>query len=104
LEVKILKSQDNDQNLTYPPSVRIGLCPSDYPHTIPLGGKGSVCYRSIDGNLIENKKPTNFGAQFQEGDLIGLHLKIGPPHKHPVKEERNEESKLIFYKNNEKVG
>jgi hypothetical protein len=36
--------------------------------------------------------------------LIGVELKIGPPHKHPVKEERNEESKLTFYKNNEKVG
>lgn len=36
--------------------------------------------------------------------MIGVELKIGPPHKHPVKEERNEESKLTFYKNNEKIG
>lgn len=76
---------ENDQNLKFPPSVRIGLCSYDYLHTVPLGGKSSICYRSIDGNLIENKKSTKFGPSFTEGDLIGVELKIGAPHKHPVK-------------------
>lgn len=38
--------------MKFTPSVRIGLCPYDYLQTIPLGGKESVCYRSIDGDLI----------------------------------------------------
>lgn len=63
-----------------------------------------MCYRSIDGNLIENKKSAKFGPSFSEGDLIGVELKIGPPHKHPVKEDKNEGSKVTFYKNREKVG
>lgn len=63
--------------------MRIGLCSYDYSHTIPLGGKDSVCYRSIDGNIVENKKATKFGSAFKVGDLIGVRLTIGAPHKHP---------------------
>lgn len=83
--MKILKSLQNDSNLKFPPSIRIGLCPHDYPHTIPLGGKESFCYRSIDGELIENKRKLKFGPTYGEGDLIGVEVKIGAPHKNPVK-------------------
>ena len=58
--------------MKFPSSIRIGLCPYDYSHTIPLGGKESVCYRSIDGDLIENKKAVKFGPTYGEGDLIGV--------------------------------
>lgn len=44
-----------------------------------------MCYRSIDGYLIENKKAIKFGEPFAVGDLIGVRLIIGAPHKHPVK-------------------
>lgn len=71
--------------MKFTPSVRIGLCPYDYLHTIPLGGKESVCYRSIDGDLIQNKKAVKFGPTYGEGDLIRVEVKIGAPHKHPVK-------------------
>jgi hypothetical protein len=35
--------------------------------------------------LIENKKSKKFGPSFTEGDLIGVEVKIAPPHKYPVK-------------------
>jgi len=44
-----------------------------------------VCYRSLDGDLIQNKKAAKFGPSYEEGDLIGVEVKIGAPHKHPVK-------------------
>ena len=85
--------------MKFPPSIRIGLCPYDYSHTIPLGGKESVCYRSLDGDLIQNKKAAKFGPTYEDGDLIGIEVKIGAPHKHPVKQQKNEGSKVTFYKN-----
>jgi len=59
-----LKPIPNDLGLTLQPSVRIGICPHNYPHTFPMGGKDSIGYRSIDGMLIENKRPKNFGQSF----------------------------------------
>lgn len=52
VELKILEDSDEPKMITYPSSVRIGVCPSSYSMNLPLGGKNSFGWKSADGKVL----------------------------------------------------
>lgn len=54
IEFKILQPNLNEAKakIKYPPSVRIGICPADYPRNTPLGQHLSIGYKSSTGKLV----------------------------------------------------
>jgi hypothetical protein len=52
---------------------------------------------------VENSKSTPNGDKFEIGDVIGMSMDIAPPHKYPNKQEVNEGSEVIFYRNGSEI-
>jgi hypothetical protein len=68
------------------PSLRIGICPFDYPKNTPLGQDTSIGYKMSNGKLVHGGYEYEGGEPFCEGDIIGLGLKFSPPYKYQKRE------------------
>lgn len=62
-----------------------------------------MAYKSSDGAIVYKGEVVHRGEPFKVGDLIGVHLKMGPPYKHPDSTQASEGSSVSFYKNGVQV-
>ena len=54
MELKILEDSDEPKMVNYPSSVRLGVCTTTYPMSLPLGGKNSFGWKSADGKVLSD--------------------------------------------------
>lgn len=88
LEFKVVKPSLGGlkAKIKSPPSVRVGICPLDYPKNSPLGQNISIGYKASNGKLVNGGQESQSGQPTPEEEVIGLKLSFSPPYKYPNKE------------------
>jgi hypothetical protein len=92
-----------NSKLANKPSLRVGVCNYAFNSSFPLGWEDSVGYKSTDGGILHNGEIIHKGEGYQNGDVIGVSVKMSPPYKHPDVSKTSEGSSVTFYKNGELV-
>jgi hypothetical protein len=54
MELKILEDSNEPKMVTYPSSVRLGVCTATYSMSLPLGSKNSLGWKSFDGKVLSD--------------------------------------------------
>lgn len=95
------------------PQIRVGVATKKFDPEISLGSDDhSYAYKSIDGYAIHAGKRQIYSEKYGEGDIIGCLIHMKPPKPKvsipnklfgdilkPPEIEKNEGSKIIFFKN-----
>ena len=110
-EAKLEKSSVPPQFVGTDPQVRIGVATIKSDYEMSLGSdRYSYSLKSIDGSIMHDGMKTGFNENYGEGDTIGCLIHMKPPKPrvkgegvHKEKVEINEGSKLIFYKNGNRL-
>ncbi len=92
-EFTILKPKEPLPFKNVQPHVRIGIADSKMNCELPLGSHElSYCYRDVDGSIYYNGEKLCATEPFEEGDTIGMLVKMGPP-KPPRRKRKIRENK-----------
>lgn len=84
LEFRVKENIQKDRFIFNRSAVRVGICPSTFNPSYPLGYNESIAYKSIDGSIVRNGDKIETADCYRVGDVIGVCLEMSPPSKHPV--------------------
>lgn len=82
MELKILEDSNEPKMVTYPSSVRLGVCTATYSMSLPLGSKNSLGWKSFDGKVLSDNVLIKKIESYDRSDIIGMGVKMYPPYKH----------------------
>jgi hypothetical protein len=101
LEFKMLStsSPETPRPLNSPPSVRLGICPADYPTNSPLGQGASLAFKMSNGALVYAGAEHPGGPLLSPGDVVGLAMRFSPPHKTQDSTALWEDCELLLTRN-----
>lgn len=81
MEFIVKKDAKKDRPVTYPSSVRVGICIHNFDMDYPLGCSESIGYRSKDGKILFQNEIIGEAEPFSVDDVIGICMRIAPPLK-----------------------